>query len=146
MFADRDLASMPRSGNVVTAADLATRSEQTDDACRSPASAARGGGKRVIVVGLLALLVVRRRGDERRGADIPPALRSRRAEADRDQQNMFAYAADGSLLGAIPAERNREVVPLRQIRRGSRPPRSRSRTAASTSTAASMPRASPAQL
>jgi penicillin-binding protein 1A len=30
-------------------------------------------------------------------------------------QNSFVYAADGSLLGAIPAERNREVVPLGQI-------------------------------
>jgi penicillin-binding protein 1A len=30
-------------------------------------------------------------------------------------QNSFVYAADGSLLGAIPAERNREVVPLQQI-------------------------------
>ena len=27
-------------------------------------------------------------------------------------QNTFVYAADGSLLGAIPAERNRQVVPL----------------------------------
>ena len=30
-------------------------------------------------------------------------------------ENTFVYAADGSLLGAIPAERNREVVPLRGI-------------------------------
>ena len=28
-------------------------------------------------------------------------------------QNTFVYAADGSLLGVIPAERNRQVVPLR---------------------------------
>ena len=27
-------------------------------------------------------------------------------------QNTFVYAADGSLLGSIPAERNRQVVPL----------------------------------
>ena len=30
-------------------------------------------------------------------------------------QNTFVYAADGSLLGVIPAERNRQVVPLEQI-------------------------------
>jgi penicillin-binding protein 1A len=30
-------------------------------------------------------------------------------------QNTFVYAADGSLLGVIPAERNREVVPLGQM-------------------------------
>jgi len=30
-------------------------------------------------------------------------------------QNTFVYAADGSLLGAIPAERNRQVVPLSQV-------------------------------
>ncbi|HEV8053522.1 MAG TPA: PBP1A family penicillin-binding protein, partial [Candidatus Limnocylindrales bacterium] len=30
-------------------------------------------------------------------------------------QNSFVYAADGSLLGAIPAERNRQPVPLRDI-------------------------------
>jgi penicillin-binding protein 1A len=30
-------------------------------------------------------------------------------------QNSFVYAADGSLLGAIPAERNRQPVPLRTM-------------------------------
>jgi penicillin-binding protein 1A len=30
-------------------------------------------------------------------------------------QNTFVYAADGSLLGVIPAERNRQVVPLDRI-------------------------------
>jgi penicillin-binding protein 1A len=30
-------------------------------------------------------------------------------------QNSFVYAADGSLLGAIPAERNRQVVPLARV-------------------------------
>ena len=30
-------------------------------------------------------------------------------------QNTFVYAADSSLLGVIPAERNRQVVPLEQI-------------------------------
>ena len=30
-------------------------------------------------------------------------------------QNTFVYAADGSLLGAIPAERNRQVVPLDRV-------------------------------
>jgi len=30
-------------------------------------------------------------------------------------QNTFVYAADGSVLGAIPAERNRQVVALDQI-------------------------------
>jgi penicillin-binding protein 1A len=30
-------------------------------------------------------------------------------------ENTFVYAADGSLLGVIPAERNRQVVPLGQI-------------------------------
>ena len=52
--------------------------------------------------------------------------------------NTFVYAADGSLLGSIPAERNREPVPLAQHeRRGCRRRRSPSRTSASTSTAAS---------
>ncbi|HEY7380087.1 MAG TPA: PBP1A family penicillin-binding protein [Gaiella sp.] len=30
-------------------------------------------------------------------------------------QNSFVYAADGSLLGAIPAEQNRQVVPLSRV-------------------------------
>jgi penicillin-binding protein 1A len=30
-------------------------------------------------------------------------------------ENSFVYAADGSLLGAIPAERNRQRVPLRRV-------------------------------
>ena len=30
-------------------------------------------------------------------------------------QNSFVYAADGSLLGSIPAEKNRQPVPLHQI-------------------------------
>ena len=30
-------------------------------------------------------------------------------------ENSFVYAADGSLLGAIPAERNRQVVPLSRV-------------------------------
>ena len=30
-------------------------------------------------------------------------------------QNTFVYAANGSLLGSIPAERNRQVIPLRQV-------------------------------
>ena len=53
-------------------------------------------------------------------------------------QNSFVYARDGSLLGSIPAERNREPVTTRAAcRRGCRRRRSRSRTGASTSTAAS---------
>jgi penicillin-binding protein 1A len=32
-------------------------------------------------------------------------------------QNTFVYAADGSLLGAIPAERNRQIVPLARMSR-----------------------------
>jgi penicillin-binding protein 1A len=32
-------------------------------------------------------------------------------------QNTFVYAADGSLLGSIPAEQNRQVVPLGQVSR-----------------------------
>jgi penicillin-binding protein 1A len=36
-------------------------------------------------------------------------------EPTRIGQNTFVYAADGSLLGAIPAERNRQVVPLDEI-------------------------------
>jgi penicillin-binding protein 1A len=32
-------------------------------------------------------------------------------------QNTFVYAADGSLLGSIPAERNRQVVPLARMAR-----------------------------
>jgi penicillin-binding protein 1A len=30
-------------------------------------------------------------------------------------QNTFVYASDGSLLGAIPAERNRRIVPLEEV-------------------------------
>jgi len=30
-------------------------------------------------------------------------------------QNTFVYAADGSLLGSIPAERNRQVIPLARV-------------------------------
>ena len=30
-------------------------------------------------------------------------------------ENSFVYAADGTLLGSIPAERNRQPVPLRRI-------------------------------
>src|SRR5581483_5746079 len=38
-------------------------------------------------------------------------------EPVRIGQNSFLYAADGSLLGAIPAERNRQPVPLARISR-----------------------------
>ena len=62
-------------------------------------------------------------------------------------QNSFVYAADGSLLGSIPAERNRQPVPLCSDQPvGARRRRSRSRTGASTSTAASTTRASRAAL
>ena len=56
-------------------------------------------------------------------------------------QNSFVYAADGSLLGSIPAEKNRQPVPLNRIASGCGWGRSRSRTAGSTSTAASISRA-----
>ena len=60
-------------------------------------------------------------------------------------QNTFVYAADGSLLGSIPAERNRQPVPLTASAPGCRRRRWRSRTGASTRTAASTRRASPAR-
>ena len=61
-------------------------------------------------------------------------------------QNSFVYAADGSLLGSIPAERNREpVTQPADVARGCPRRRSRSRTAASGSTAASTTSASRAR-
>ena len=42
-------------------------------------------------------------------------LRPRQPSRDPIGQNSFVYAADGTLLGSIPAERNREPVALRRI-------------------------------
>jgi hypothetical protein len=57
-------------------------------------------------------------------------------------QNTFVYAADGSLLGVIPAERNRQVVPLGRMSPWLTRQPWPSRTSGSTSTAGSTPRAS----
>ena len=59
-------------------------------------------------------------------------------------QNSFVYAANGTELGVIPAERNRTPVTRGEISPGCRRRRSRSRTGASTRTAASIRSASSA--
>jgi penicillin-binding protein 1A len=76
----------------------------------------RGHGKRFVLVGLLALLVASA------AVAAGAAVLTFRPRCDLDAlkpiaigENTFVYAADGSLLGAIPAERNREVVPPREI-------------------------------
>jgi len=76
----------------------------------------RGHGKRVVViVSLLAVLVAA-------GVATGAAVLTFGERCDLSAlrpikigQNSFVYAADGSLLGAIPAERNRQVVRLGQI-------------------------------
>jgi penicillin-binding protein 1A len=69
----------------------------------------------LVVVGLLVLLVA---GGIAAGAAVV-AFGSRcdlsALRPARIGQNTFVYAADGSLLGVIPAERNRQVVPLDRI-------------------------------
>ena len=64
-----------------------------------------------IVAGLAArscIAVVARR--PRRGHGALGELRPRRLQPVAIGQNSFVYAADGSLLGSIPAEQNREPV------------------------------------
>ena len=77
---------------------------------------ARGNGKRLALVGVLVLLVAAV------GVAASAAVLTFRPRCDLSAlkpvkigENTFVYAADGSLLGAIPAERNREVVPLRSM-------------------------------
>ena len=60
-------------------------------------------------------------------------------------ENSFVYAADGSLLGSIPAEQNRQPVALDQMSPLLARAPSRSRTGASTPTPASTSRASSAR-
>ena len=76
----------------------------------------RGHGKRlVLVAGLVVLLAAA-------GVAAGAAVFTFRERCDLSAlrpvkigQNSFVYAADGSLLGAIPAERNRQVVPYGQV-------------------------------
>jgi len=70
----------------------------------------------LILIGLIALVVVVLPAGGAGGAAVMCA------NVDLDQlrpveigENSFVYAADGSLLGAIPAERNRQVVPLSRV-------------------------------
>ena len=76
----------------------------------------RGHGKRLVLVGALAILLVAA------GVAAGAAVITFRERCDLSAlrpvkigQNSFVYAADGSLLGAIPAERNRQVVRYGQI-------------------------------
>ena len=120
------------------AATTSTSSSRTAAAKRKRADAASGAAaapawsRRT-----LAIVVVADR--RRRRSASAPAPRSRRAATSTRcgpveiGQNSFVYADDGSLLGSIPAERNREpVTTQRRCRSGCRGRRSRSRTAAST--------------
>jgi len=69
----------------------------------------------IVVVGLLSVLVAAGIA----GGTAVVAFGSRcdldSLEQTRIGQNTFVYAADASLLGVIPAERNRQVVQLEQI-------------------------------
>ena len=76
----------------------------------------RGHGKRLVLVGSLAVLLLAA------GVAAGAAVITFGERCDLSAlrpvkigQNSFVYAADGSLLGAIPAERNRQVVAYRQI-------------------------------
>jgi penicillin-binding protein 1A len=76
----------------------------------------RSHGKRLVLVGGLVVLLAAA------GVAAGAAVLTFRERCDLSAlrpvkigQNSFVYAADGSLLGAIPAERNRQVVPYGQI-------------------------------
>src|SRR5262245_18293107 len=100
-----------------------TRSRRTRQGRRPPPAPRRIRRRRpprsrrlaVVIVGLLALLVA---AGIAAGAAVV-AFGSRcdlsSLRAARIGQNTFVYAADESLLGVIPAERNRQVVPLAQM-------------------------------
>ena len=120
-----------------------SRERSTDGACaerKAPPAANGRGGQRA----------ARRRGG---GRDLPaPSLRSLSSATTATStslrpvgigQNTFVYAADGTSLGSIPAERNRQPVPLVEHQPLDAPAqRSRWKTAASIVTAASTTRAS----
>jgi penicillin-binding protein 1A len=63
----------------------------------------------LVVAAALAAVGFTGAASVREGCDIS------RLKPARIGENSFVYAADGSLLGSIPAERNREPVTLQQI-------------------------------
>src|SRR5688572_13549741 len=76
----------------------------------------RGNGKRLALVAVLVLVVTTV------GVAASAAVLTFRPRCDLAAlkpvtigENTFVFAADGSRLGAIPAERNRQVVPLEQV-------------------------------
>lgn len=79
---------------------------------------ARRRRRRPLLAGVLALVGVLTAAAVAAGAGVYVFGSSCDLDALREArigQNSFVYAADGSLLGSIPAERNRQVVPLTRI-------------------------------
>jgi penicillin-binding protein 1A len=69
-----------------------------------------------VVVGLLLLILAAIAAAGITGAAaIAPRCDLNRLRPVQIGQNSFVYAADGSLLGSIPAEKNRQPVPLNRI-------------------------------
>jgi penicillin-binding protein 1A len=69
-----------------------------------------------IVVGLVILVLAAiAAGGITGAATIAPRCDLNRLRPVQIGQNSFVYAADGSLLGSIPAEKNRQPVPLHRV-------------------------------
>ena len=78
----------------------------------------RRRGRRALLLGALALLAVVVALTVGAGAGVYAFGSSCHLDSLRTVrigQNSFVYAADGSLLGAIPSERNRQPVPLSKV-------------------------------
>jgi penicillin-binding protein 1A len=72
--------------------------------------------KIAIIVGLIALaLATVAAGGITGAATVAPRCDLDNLRPVEIGQNSFVYAADGSLLGSIPAEKNRQPVPLQQV-------------------------------
>jgi penicillin-binding protein 1A len=77
---------------------------------------ARHRRKAAIIVGLFILIAVLiTAGGITGAATIAPRCDLDRLRPVEIGQNSFVYAADGSLLGSIPAEKNRQPVPLQRV-------------------------------
>ena len=80
---------------------------------------ARARRRRRVVVGVAVVLIIVGAaigaGFAGGAADLRENCNLKELSPARPGINTFVYAADGSLLGSIPAEKNREPVPLNRI-------------------------------
>jgi penicillin-binding protein 1A len=79
-------------------------------------SRSRHGRKAAVVVGIVVVVLALIAAAGITGAaTVGPRCDLNRLRPVEIGQNSFVYAADGSLLGSIPAEKNRQPVPLHRI-------------------------------